>query len=258
MHTQHRRHSPRQIFLFWLAMLWAPLTLAAPYELRVYSDDIPNKGESDIEILMSVARPNASNNALSGRVFQTLVELGYGLGHGWTVGLEMPMSQTQGQANLNGLKAEVQYVSEVPALQGMYWGFRSDVGYIASPYQEGGERSIDVNPILGFRAAGWHVVVNPSFEIPLSGSHRQTQFQPSAKVATATSHNSQLGIEYFSLWGAWSSWLPKRQRDEMLYWVWDKKMSHSRWNVGVGRPLTTSVGNADAWVVKVGVSLDVD
>lgn len=251
-----RKH--RSAWLLATAALFVSSANAAPYELRVYSDDIPKAGDSELEAIASTARPKATMDGTQNRVSQMLMEYGYGLGNGWTVGLELPMSHANGHNKLNGLKVEAQYVTEHDAHQGMYWGVRGDVGYTSSPYESQGGNSADINPILGYRWSQWHVVVNPSIEIHISGPNKQTQFQPSAKLARATSGTTQLGVEYFSGWGALSTLRPQRERDEMLYAVWDEKFAHSRWNLGLGKPIHPSWGSVDKWVVKVGVNLDLD
>jgi hypothetical protein len=231
---------------------------AAPYELRVYSDDIPAANESDIEWLASIARPQAGNHRPQGYVTQTLVEYGYGLGKGWSVGFELPMSHADGHTQLNGLKAEVQYVAEHEMGQGLYWGVRSDVGYTSSPYEAQGLHSMDINPIVGYRWSRWHVILNPSVEIPLSGSNSKTQFQPSFKVAHNIASNRQWGVEYFGSWWNLSSVHPPWQRDETLYAVWDEQRPHARWSFGLGQPLRSANENVDRWVVKIGASIDID
>jgi hypothetical protein len=87
-----------------LALGSASIALSAPHELRIYSDDMPNKGEAELELLMSVAKPKATEGNLQGSVIQTLVEYSYGLGQGWSVGLQLPMSHSQGRYELMGLK----------------------------------------------------------------------------------------------------------------------------------------------------------
>lgn len=258
MFTQH--HVRPIVFAIALAAALAcPCgVVAAPYELRVYSDDMPQRGESELELITSVAKPKPTREGPHGQVFQTLVEYGYGLGHGWSVGLELPMSQVDGHHTLNGLKIEAQYVAQHPTHAGMYWGVRSDVGYTSSPYETQGNRSLDINPILGYRWATWHMVVNPSVEIPLSGPNKHTQFQPSAKLAHALNGTTQLGLEYFSGWGALTAIRPQRARDETLYVVWDEQLANSRWNLGLGKPLNPTGGSIDQWVVKVGVTLELD
>lgn len=237
---------------------WPTQALAAPYELRIYSDDIPHKGESELEVIASVAKPKLVDEGPRSHVVQTLLEYGYGLGHGWSIGLELPMSHADGRNTLNGLKFEAQYVAEHNAHQGMYWGIRSDVGYSSSPYEKQGGNSFDINPIVGLRWSAWHIVINPSIEIPISGSNTKTQFQPSAKLARWVTGTGQLGLEYFSSWGALSSLPAKHQRDETLYLAWDEQHPSGRWNLGAGKPLNPSGGSADKWVVKVGVSLNID
>ena len=239
--------------------LTCPLAgLAAPYELRVYSDDFPQPDESEIELIMSVAKPRLMDQSPRGQVFQTLMEYGYGLGNGWSIGLELPVSHVDGHNQLNGLKVEAQYVAEHDPHQGIYWGVRSDIGYTSSPYETQGSHSIDINPILGYRWSTWHVVVNPSIEMPISGPNTKTQFQPSAKLAHTLSPTAELGLEYFSGWGALSAIRPQRERDETLYVVWDQKLTSSRWNFGLGKPLNPSGGSVDKWVMKVGVNFDID
>ena len=101
-------------------------------------------------------------------------------------------------------------------------------------------------------------MVNPSIEKPISGANTKTQFQPSAKLAHTLSPTTELGLEYFSGWGALSAIRPQRERDETLYVVWDEKMASSRWNLGLGKPLNPSGGSVDKWVMKVGVNFDID
>ena len=259
MHLLSQAFKHRQAWRLVAAMLYVASANAAPYELRVYSDDIPNVGESELEAIVSMAQPKLSADGRQGRVTQLLVEYGYGLGNGWAIGLELPMSHVDGGRNqLNGLKVEVQYVAEHNTHQGLYWGVRGDIGYASSPYEQQGGNSLDINPIMGYRWPNWHLVVNPSVEIPLSGLNKQTQFQPSAKLARQINSTTQLGLEYFSGWGALSTIRPLRERDETVYLVWDKKLASSRWNLGVGKPLHPSGGSVDKWVLKIGVSLDLD
>ncbi len=258
MRTKRHLTSASKVLALCMAAMCPSVMLAAPYELRVYSDDIPKKEEAEIELIMSMAKPKPMDDGPRGQVFQTLVEYGYGLGHGWSIGLELPMSHVDGQNKLNGLKVEAQYVAKHDASHGLYWGVRGDVGYASSPYEPQGSHSVDINPILGYRWSTWHIVVNPSIEIPISGPNSKTQFQPSVKIANRLTGTRQLGLEYFSGWGNLSSVRPSHQRDETLYLVWDEKLTTNRWNVGLGKPLNPSGGSIDKWVLKIGVSMDMD
>ena len=241
-----------------LAATVATVAFGASYELRVYADDIPKKDDAEIELIASIAKPKSSATGPNGHVTQLLVEYGYGLGNGWTIGLELPMSQVQGQRKLEGLKTEVQYVAPHAPDVGFYWGVRADVGYTSTPYDSQGGNSIGINPILGFRWFTWHVTVNPSLEIPLSGESTQAQFQPAAKISKMINPRRQLGFEYFSNWGAISAPLARHLRDEALYAVWDEKLQSHRLQLGLGRPLHPAGGSVDKWIVKVGMNVDID
>ena len=258
MHTKILRYALGST-LCWLLWLFGSTTaFAASYELRVYSDDIPHAQDSEIELIMSVSQPKPSLTGPNGRVLQTLVEYGYGLGNGWAIGLELPTSHLQGRTKVEGLKAEVQYVAPHSQDHGWYWGVRGDIGYTSTPYETQGGNSMGINPILGYRWSTWHATVNPSVEIALSGPNTRTQFQPSAKIANALNSTTQLGLEYFSSWGALSAVLAQRQRDESLYLVWDEKLAASRLNLGLGKPIHPAGGSVDRWILKVGVSFDLD
>ena len=58
---------------FALALTYPLVGLAAPYELRVYSDDIPQQDESEVELIMSLAKPRLTGQSPRGQVFQTLM-----------------------------------------------------------------------------------------------------------------------------------------------------------------------------------------
>jgi hypothetical protein len=251
-------HHATRLLLCLLTATGATRALAASYELRVYSDDIPQQNEAEIELIASVAQPKPSSSGPNTRVAQLLLEYGYGLGHGWAIGLELPMSQVQGQRKLEGLKAEVQYVAPHAADVGFYWGIRGDVGYTSTPYDSQGGNSIGLNPILGYRWSTWHLTVNPSFEIPLSGESTKAQFQPSAKISKSVNVKRQLGFEYFSNWGPASAPLARQRRDETLYAVWDEQLNAHRLQLGLGRPLHPVGGSVDKWVVKFGMNVDID
>lgn len=258
MRTKATHHSFAWLMGLTTGMGVCITSLAAPYELRIYSDEIPETSEAELELIMSVAKPKATPDAPQGRVMQTLLEYGYGLGNGWSVGLELPISRVQGRDKVEGLKAEVQYVAKHDKHEGWYWGVRGDLGYGSSPYETQGGNSMEINPILGYRWSTWHVVVNPSVEIPLSGHETKTQFQPSAKIAHRLSDSRHVGFEYFSGWGPVNAVLPQRQRDESLYGVWDEKLSASYLNLGLGKPLNPNGGSVDKWIIKVGWTVDVD
>ena len=256
--VDRRTHHKFKWLIAWLIWACGPDTLAAPYELRVYSDDIPRQGESELEWIVGVAHPRNSTDGPHGLVTQALVEYGFGLGKGWSIGLELPMSHTNEHTQANGVKAELQYVSDHNRQQGFYWGLRGDIGYTSSPYEAQGGNTTDINPIIGYRWPKWHLVVNPSVEIPLSNPHKRTEFQPSFKIARSMTGNRQLGVEYFSSWGRVSSLSPPQQRDETLYLVWDEKFTSSRLSFGIGQPLRPTMGSADKWVLKLGASMDMD
>ena len=231
--------------------------LAAPYELSVYSDDLPEKGETETELIFSFAQPRPDDDVPKGKISQTLAEISYGIAPGWAVGIELPGVHADGTSRLEGLKGEVQFVAPHEK-NGWYWGVRCDIGYESSVYEAHGGNGTDINPIIGFRWSSWHFAANPSLEIPLGGESRQTVFMPAAKLTKSLDSANALGMEYFGNLGPMSNLLPQNKRDEMIYLVWDMKRDNTSINFGVGQPIHSSSGNADQWVVKAAFSFEMD
>jgi hypothetical protein len=58
-------------FIFFVFLIvFSQLTQAAPYELTVYSDDLPSRGEAELEILSSLAKINTDEFAIRGMLFK--------------------------------------------------------------------------------------------------------------------------------------------------------------------------------------------
>jgi hypothetical protein len=237
--------------------LTASRASAASYELTVYSDEISAPGELEFESLASLARPRAGTG-LPGHVWQALGEINYGVAKGWELGLELPAVYATGRHKIEGLALEAQYVAPHDKTHGWFWGVRSDIGRVASLYEDDTALSLEVDPIVGYRGAGYRFVFNPSLERPLRGTETTTRFQPSAKFALRASGDDELGAEYYGDWGNVRKLLPSARRDETLYLVWDRRTPFGHFNMGLGQALRPTAGSADRWVAKVGLQFDTD
>ena len=230
---------------------------SAPYELTVYSDDLPEKGETEVELTMSLAKPRPDDDVPKGKISQVLAEYSYGVASGWAVGIELPGVNANHSSKLEGLKGEIQFVAPHEK-NGWYWGARCDIGYESSVYETKGGNGADINPIIGYRWSSWHLVANPSLEIPLSGESKRTVFMPAAKLTKTLDSANTLGIEYFGNLGPMSNLLPQSKRDEMVYLVWDIKFDNKLLNLGIGQPIHSSSYNADQWVIKAALNFEMD
>ena len=240
-----------------LALLPGRVALAAPYELTVYTDDLVSSGEAEAELLVSVAHPRPSDTLDANRVWQTLVEVNYGLGKGWSAGVELPAAVAAQDRRLGGLSLELQYVAPHDTADGWYWGVRGGAGRQWSVYDSGATNGVELNPVLGNRRNNIHLVMNPSAELPVRGEDSRVKFQPSFRLAVRVKERQDLGLEYFADWGPIASPLPPSRRDEALYLVWDKALSFGHLSVGWGRGLRSS-GSQDQWVGKAGLQFEVD
>ena len=230
---------------------------AAAYDVTVYSDEMSAPGESEIEARFSLAKPRSSSVS-TGLVTQALTEINYGIAKGWEIGIQIPAVLSNSDRKLAGFAFEVQYVAPHDKSSGWYWGFRSEIGRTVSLYEDDAAFSMELNPIVGFRGKGYHFVLNTSFDKALSGKETLTRFHPSAKLTRHVNPTDELGIEYYGYWGPVSQFHSPEKRDETLYFVWDKRTSFGRFNMGLGQALRPMNGSADKWVAKVSIQFETD
>lgn len=228
--------------LFWLPLL----TVAAPNEIKVFTDELAAYGEHTLEThanKASRAGPNAENRATP---FQVTPEYSYGIWRNWEFSLQLPVAAQQDRLRTNGYRGELQYVAPHDEDRGLYWGINVEVANLA-PNGEQRVWNVELIPIIGLRVDRWHFAANPGISRPLSGSARKINFEPAAKVAYRAFGKNYFGVEYYLEAGPIQHWLPSNQRSQVLYLAWDGKIRKSDINVGLGRGLT---GASDRWVLK--------
>jgi len=224
---------------------------AAPADMRVITDDILAPDEIGLEFQFNAAKPAASNNIGQGNVLQGILEPAFGVAEHWEASLQLPVEQISGAWYGTGLNTELQYVAPHDDVDGYYWGWRGEIDFVNEVNTQKSWQS-ELRAILGYRVYGWHLVLNPSVTVPLSGSDRQVTFEPSAKAVYKIGQHTDAGMEYFVEAGPISDTLPRQQRYEIPMLVMDTKSGKSDFNIGVGKGRTIAT---DQWVIKVIISL---
>jgi hypothetical protein len=231
---------------------------AAPYELTVYADDLPEPGEGEVETIFSFAKPRPDDDLHATRVTQAQGEIGYGLRKGWALGLQIPAVDAGQTRKIEGAAVELQYVAPHDDTVGGYWGLRGEIGRQASVYENRADTGIELNPVIGYRSGHLHIVINPSLELPLHAESSRVTFQPSAKAVWLLPERNSVGVEYYGNWGPVSSWLPVGRRDETLFAVWNRQLAFAQLNLGWGKGLHPVLGSADRWVTKIALQFELD
>jgi hypothetical protein len=227
-------------------MLSARVSIAAPNEIKVFTDELASYGEHTLETHVnkaSRAGPRAENRATP---FQIMPEYSYGIWHNWEFSVQLPVAEQNGAFHSNGYRAELQYVAPHDGEAGFYWG----VNVEARRAQRLGEPRFwasELIPILGYRQDRWHVVANPGVTLALTGNARKVNFDPSAKVAYRTFEKNYFGVEYYLEAGPLRRFFPREERTQTLFLAWDGKVGKSDINVGVGKGFSES---SDRWVLK--------
>lgn len=227
---------------------------ATPNDIRVLTDEISALGTKTIEFQGSLAKPLKNSPLGAGLAFQGLAEFAYGFAEHWEISAQFPVKRLDGAWNASGINAELQFVAPHDDDDGFYWGARAEIGY-ALPAGDRRTWQVEMRPVLGYRAANWHFVLNTAVTKALTGDDKKIKFEPSAKVLYQLTKRNSVGTEYFVEAGPLSNVLPRSQRRELAFLVVDSKIGKSDVSFGFGRGLTNA---SDRLVVKFIISTAFD
>lgn len=175
--------------------LCAQSAYAAPDEIRVITDELPDRGGVSFELHAASVR--ARRGETTQHLGQGLAEISYGLSETVGISVQLPISNEPGW-RANGVNFELQYIAPHDLQNGMYLGVRVELGRTRSPFESRTTPSLELRPIVGYRVGGWHTALNLAMRTPLSGVERKLAYEPAAKVARDVSPNTQFGVEYYS------------------------------------------------------------
>ena len=233
-------------------LAWLPLAAGAiSPDLKVSTDDLNEKGEHFVEFQANKA--SRAGPALDdARVpFQVLAEYSYGITDHWQVAVKLPFARESGLKSLGG-SMEVRYLPAHDATKGGYWGVDFSAGRARALPRDPQVSAMDIQPVLGYRAWGWHFAANLGVSFPGSGEDRRATFATKLKAGRRVGEH-ELGVEHFLEGGPVRDALPRSQRREYLFFVWDKVVGNEL-NVGLGRGLTDS---SERWIIKAVYSFQI-
>ena len=176
----------------------AQAAIAAPHEIKVFTDELAAPGAGTLEIHANKASRAGPATGLAASPWQLMPEYSYGIAAGWELSLQLPMSMPPSRLHSDGWRVELQYV--------------------------------------GWRAGRWHFAANPGITHDRDGPIRATRFSPAVKAAYRLAGQQSVGVEYFrAATPVIGSTSPRRS--DMLYLAWDGKLGRADINLGVGRGL---------------------
>jgi hypothetical protein len=213
-----------------LALL-AGSAAAVPPDLKVSTDDLNEAGEHFVEVQANKARAWP---------LQLLGEYSYGITDHWQVAAKLPFAREKGLSALGG-GVEVRYLGAHDRNAGGYWGLDVSAGRERERPGEPFSSSVELQPVLGLRSAGWHFALNAPLAFPTSGPDRSATLGLQGKAGRRLGGH-ELGLEYFRQGG--------KPRTEYLFLAWDKVYGNEL-HVALGRGLT---GASERWVMKLAYS----
>jgi hypothetical protein len=209
-------------------LLCAGVAHAVSPDLKVSTDDLNEAGEQFIEVQANKGR---------GWPLQLLGEYSYGITDHWQIAAKLPFAREEGLRSLGGV-VEVRYLGPHDREAGGYWGVDVSAGRERERRDDPYASSVTLQPVLGYRTAGWHFALNAPFGFPTSGPDRSATLGLQAKAGRRLG-GQELGLEYFRD--------PGTPRAEYLFLAWDKVRGNEL-NLALGRGLTDA---AERWVVKI-------
>jgi hypothetical protein len=231
-------------------------------EIRVYNDDIVDRGEFELESHVSTVprkrgvAASTEDGTLRGMILTP--ELSYGLGEGWEVeaGLFVPVLRSDDGARWQvSPHARAKWIPiRPPAGGGGFAGLILEWGLSPrTPSQSKSE--VDLRPVLGWRDGQWLVATNLIVTLTTDGDgSRRPSLGSAGKIVRRLDEQFGVGIEYHGDWGRWRRHELEVPRTQVMYLTLDLERP---WNLhlGIGRGLDAASGG---WAIKGSLQLPFD
>jgi hypothetical protein len=239
----------KSFFLLWLSSFYSH---SAPFEIKVHDELIAEYQQSAYEIETNLYPTLISPNQKA-NVFQTRLEYGYGIAQNSELGINVYLSNYNGDNFFNGGKISHLYVPTHDENGLWHYGVKNEINYIKDI---GGEETVfyEFTPIFAVQLQDWRFVINPSVDVTLNKTSYMS-FSPSAKLTHSYNHKIDLGIEYYTDNLPIKSLSNISQQPNTAYLVTNVKHGTSLFHFGIGKGLTSS---SDSWVLKMIASFNFD
>jgi len=217
----------------------------APFEIKVHEDLIADYQQVAFEIESNLFNSKAMKD-VKNNVFQTRIEYGYGISRGSEVGVNVFLSNYNGNNYFNGGKISHMYIPDHDEEGLWHYGFKNEVNFIHDI--DGVQTNFyELTPIVSLHNKNWKYTLNTSIDVTLN-KEKKKSFSPSFKVGYRVQGLTFVGIEYyvdnlpFGNLGAFN------QQPNTGYVVIDSVYDRSEISFGLGKGFATSQDN---WIFKV-------
>lgn len=198
----------------------ASAATAVPPDLKVSTDDLNEAGSHSLELQANKGR---------GWPLQLLGEYAYGIAEHWQLAVKLPFAREDGLRSLGG-GLEARYLAAHDRDAGGYWGLDVSASRQRDRRSHPYVSSVELQPVLGYRAAGWHLALNLPLGIPSSGPDRRATLGVQAKAGRRIA-GQEVAVEYFKDGGD--------PRPEYLFLAWDNAAGLPL-HLALGRGLTVA------------------
>lgn len=238
--------------------LFGAVTLAAPDEIQVYTEELDDPGTFGIEMHVNFVPKGEKAPAWRGatpsnHVLQVTPEFSYGLTRTLEAGLYLPLALAPGgHAVNNGARLRLKYIAPRADGDRFFWGLNWEFGYSSRRVSDSAW-GVELRPIVGWRDGGWRVAFNPILGIDLTAEgSRIPRFEPALKLTREVRGGLAAGVELYGDLGPIHHRRPGDERSHFVVGVVDVEMKGFDVNFGIGRGYGDT---GDTWVVKAIVAL---
>lgn len=246
----------------WLAVLALPApAIAAPEEIQVYMDELNAPGEVGLDLHLNHVPTGGDGIDYAGeqsslRRFRLTPELSLGLGHGFELGVYVPLATLDrtGRLGADGAKVRLKWLGSRPGAK-IFWGGNFEIGYE--------DRRLSPNPwsaefktILGAHLGRWTIANNVNFDFVVSGpAPSPLAFDTDTRISYALTPKLAIGIESYDGFGSTRDFGDFRLSEQSTFFVIDADLGRG-WgvNVGIGHGYG---GNADGLILKAIISVPI-
>jgi hypothetical protein len=152
---------------------------ALPDEIQVYTDDLEAPGERGVELHVNTtpsgrARPDYPGEVTPRHGLRVTPEISWGLAPHWDWGVYLPFVRSAEESYFfAGPRLRLKWLPLRPPEggSGAFAGINWELSFVQQRFEEA-RHTVEIRPIIGYRAEDWLISFNPIIDTDVAGEHR--------------------------------------------------------------------------------------
>ena len=245
-------HLLRSCLLTCSCVLAAVRLAAQADEIQVYTGELESPGRANLTVHANYTAKGRTTAEFPGGVvpqhsLNGAFEWAYGVTSWFEAGTYLPVySITRDHSlQLDGVKLRALFAIPHAESRALFYGVNFELSFNSRRWEET-RNSAEARPIIGTRARGWELIVNPILDTSFS-SAKHLDFAPCARVAYNPTPVVALAIEHYADFGELDRIDAREKQEHNLFAVADVSRKYFDLETGIGFGLTKA---SDRLVLK--------